>query len=394
MKKLKVAGDLIYTLMATVVMQLVLQVMIYPLITHFYGDAVTGNILYFIGIIYIVPQALGTSLCNSRLVARKTHDISNRDFLPHVAIFAGLSALICGFCGLNDSGNWVFSIVYGLFSVMYMLRLFASVEFRLSSNFKGYFLYYVIISVGYLLGFGLFLLTNIWLFIFILGEGFALLYTLIWGKIFRNDGTTTYQKHISKTLYIILLSISVRDCVNQLDRVILKQTISESVVTQYNALTLIAKTVQMLVQPVNMLLLSYLTVKDSNLTKKQLLRFTGLTVLCGLVFYGVSVVGTPVFIKLFYSDFYNEIMPYNFIVNLGLILGFVTTLFMSILLTQGRTGLQMTIQCIWGVIYIGASYYFSTKYQIWGLAYVTLAANALKLLVLIVCVFLPQKKKA
>ena len=393
MKKFKVAGDLLYTLMATVVMQLVLQVMIYPLITHFYGDAVTGNILYFIGIIYIVPQALGTSLCNSRLVARKTHDISNRDFLPHVAIFAGLSALICGFCGLNDSGNWGFSIVYGLFSVMYMLRLFATVEFRLNANFKGYFLYFVIISAGYLLGFGLFLLTNVWLFIFIVGEGLALLYTLIWGKIFRNDGFSPEGKYIPKTLYIILLSTAVRDCVNQFDRVILKQTISESVVTHYNAVSLIAKTVQMLVQPINTLLLTYLTVKDSTLTRKQLLRFTGLTLLCGLVFYGVSVVGTPVFVKLFYADFYNEVMPYNFLVNLGLILGFVSTLFMSILLTQGRTGLQMTIQCIWGGLYIVAAFYFATKYQIWGLAYVTLAANALKLVAAVACVFLPQKKK-
>lgn len=385
---IKIARDLIYTLMATVIMQLVLQLIIYPLTTRFYGDDFTGTILYFIGIIYIVPQALGTTLNSTRLVIRKEHDITNRDFLPYIGIFSGITAVVCGYLGLTESGKPLFGIVYALFAVIYMLRLFASVEFRLDANFKGHFIYFCIISVGYLLGFGLFLLTNIWLFIFIAGECFALLYTLLWGKIFKNDGLSPERRHIPKTLFVILMSTSVRDCVNQFDRVILKQTISESVVTHYNAVSLIAKTVQMLVQPINTLLLTYLTVKGSVLTKKQLLRFTFLTLVCGTAFYGAAVVGTPIFVKLFYPGIYDQVMPYNFIVNLGLILGFVSTLFMSILLTQGRTGLQMAIQCVWGISYIIAAYYFTERYQLLGLAYVTLIANSAKLLVSAASVFI------
>ena len=72
MKKKRAAkafGDLFYTIMATVAMNIVTQIIIYPLITRFKGNEVTGDILYFIGVIYIVPQALGTALNNVRLIS-------------------------------------------------------------------------------------------------------------------------------------------------------------------------------------------------------------------------------------------------------------------------------------------------------------------------------------
>lgn len=391
-KGLKAANDLIYTVMATVVMQVVLQLVIYPLTTRICGKGVTGNILYFIGIIYIIPQALGTSLHNVRLMMRKENEVTNFDFAPHIAVFSAVSALICAFIGFAENKDPVFAVAYGLFSVVYLLRVYSGVEFRLTLRFKGYFVYFCAISLGYLLGFGLFLLTDIWLLIFAVGEFFAVIYIAIWGKLFKNDGKTGVGAKITKTLSMVLMSTVVRDCVNQFDRVIIMQSISEDMVTQYNAVSLIAKTVQMLVQPVSSLILTYLTVKDSALSKKQLIKFTGITLACGAAFYCASIIGTPIFVKLFYPSFYGEVIQYNLIVNLGLIVGFISTMFMSILLSQGKTAIQITIQSVWGVIYIAAAYFFVGRYQIWGLACVTLAANAIKLIASVAFVFYNGKK--
>lgn len=386
-KTAKLAGDLIYTVMATVIMNAVLQIIIYPLITRFHGEAVTGNILYFIGIIYIVPQAFGTALNNARLVSRKSCDVTNSDFTHLLVISSALSALICAGVGFYGSSSPGFCVAYGIFSVLYMLRVYAQVEYRLVLNFKKYLLYYIIISSGYLVGFGLYMLTDVWLLIFVMGEVAALAYSFFKGEIFRKDGKAQNRLQVNKIFGMLFLSTLVRDCVNQFDKVILKLTISAEVVTQYHVVSLIAKTMQMLVQPVNSLILSYLTVKDSGLTKKQLLKFTGLALGFGGVFYGVCIAGTPVFVKLFYPDLYSDVMPYNLIVNLGLILGFVATLFMSILLTQEKTSLHMAIQCIWGVCYIVAAYLAVVNFKLWGIAVVTLIANALKLLVAILCTF-------
>lgn len=392
-KVLKTASDLIYTILATVVLTGVLQIIVYPLITHIYNEEVTGDILYFIGIIYIIPQAIGGSLCNVRLMMRKECDVTNRDFIPLIVVSSAITALACGVIGFVEDFNLIFAIAFGIFSIMYLLRMYLSVEFRLNLKFKQYFLYYLSISVGYLVGFGLYLLTDIWLLIFIVGEGIALIYSFVWGKMFKNDGVSCNRKKITKTLIIVTLSTIVRDCVNQFDKVILKQMLNDAMVTHFHVVSLISKTIMMLVTPINTLILSYLTVKDSTLTKKQLLKFTGIALGCGAVFYVGCIIGTPIFIKLFYPALYDAVIQYNLIVNLGVILGFISTMFMSILLTQGKTAIQMAIQCVWGAGYIVAAYFFVAQYQLWGLAYVTLVANAVKLIASIFFVFKDKKVK-
>ncbi len=386
-KSFKVAGDLFYTIMATVVMNIVLQIIVYPTITHFYGDAVTGEILYFIGFIYIIPQALGTTLSNTRLVLRKSYDPTNGDFSRMIVLCSALSAIACGFIALPDSTSFLFPVAYGLFSVLYLLRAYAQVEFRLTLQFKEYFIYYCIISIGYLVGLGLYALTNVWLLIFVMGEGFALLYTLLKGSIFKKENKNLSPSVLNKTITMIALSTLVRDCVIQFDKVILKQTINASVVTQYHVVSLIAKTMQMLIQPINTLIMSYLTTKDAVLSKKVLVKFTGIAFLLGGLFYGVCLVGTPIYIKLFYPTLFHEIMQYNYLVNGGLILGFLASLFMAVLLSQGKTRLHTAIECVWGAVYIGTAYYFSSQNGIWGLAYVTLVMNVIKNLIALLCLF-------
>lgn len=392
-KILKTASDFIYTIMATFILTAILQLVVYPLTTRIYGEDVTGDILYFIGIIYIIPTALGAALNNVRLMMRKECDVTNRDFVPYAIILSAISAIICAFIGFADSEGFAFPIAFGAFSILYFLRNYVSVEFRLNLKFKGYFFYCIAISIGYFIGFGLYLLTDIWLLIFIVGEAIALTYSFVWGKMFKNDGLSGNRRKITKPLLIVLVSSIMRDCVNQFDKVILKQVISSGIVTHYHVVSLISKTIMMLVQPINTLILSYLTVKDSTLTKKQLVKFTGISLGCGAIFYLGCIVGTPIFVKLFYPDLYDAVMQYNLIVNLGVIIGFISTMFMSILLTQGKAAIQMTIQCIWGIGYIVAGYYFVTKYQVWGIAYVTLIANSFKLLAAIAFTFKDKKAK-
>ncbi len=389
-KSKKIIGDLFYTIMATVVMNFALQIVIYPLTTRFYGEEATGNILYFIGFIYIIPQALGTALNNTRLVARKSCEVANADFKGFVIIFSAISAIACGAIGFFDSFDFLFSICYGAFSIIYLLRIYAQVEFRLNLKFKEYLIYYCIISIGYLIGLGLYFLTDIWLLIFITGEVSALAYSLIKGNLFKKDSPVANKKILSRSLILILFSTVIRDCVNQFDKVLLKLVINSNMVTHYHVVSLIAKTMQMLVQPINTLILSYLTVKGTALTKKTLLKFTAISLGCGAVFYGICIAGTPLFIKLFYPDLYNDVIQYNLIVNLGLISGFIASMFMAILLSQEKTVVHMVIQCVWGGCYIVAAYVFVNLYALWGLAYVTLIANSLKLIAVIMYLFLAK----
>ncbi|MBQ3081696.1 MAG: hypothetical protein IJB76_00060 [Clostridia bacterium] len=393
-KTTKVAGDLIYTVMATVVMNVVLQFIVYPLITKHYGEDVTGSILYFIGVIYVVPQALGTAISNARLVLRKNTDIDNSDITGIIGISSALTAVICGIIGFIDNKDPVFAVAFGLFSVIYLLRAYAQVDFRLSLKFKGYFIYYCIISVGYLIGLGLYFLTDIWLLIFITGEAMALAYTFFKGNIFKKSEKHDLKGTLYKSFTMLAFSTLIRDLVLQFDKVMLKASVGEAAVTQYHTVSLIAKTMQMLIQPINTLILSYLTVKGAVLSKKNLLRFSIAALGFGAVFYGLSVVGTPIYLKLFYPDMYSTVIGYNFIVNLGLILGFIASLFMALILSQGKTALHTAIEIAFGAVYAVAAYFFINSDGIWGLAYVTLAVNAVKLIFSIGCLFAQYIKQS
>jgi len=391
-KSFKIAGDLFYTVMATVVMNVVLQIIIYPLITHYYGDNVTGEILYFMGFIYIIPQAFGTAVSNTRLVVRKNWEATNADFTHVIVISSVISALFCGCVAVLDKGSFAFVLLYALFSVLYFLRSYAQVEFRLTLKFKSYFLYYLLLSVGYLIGLGLYFLTKQWLFIFIAGESFSLAYTFLKGNILKREERKTPRKAVNSTIIMIAISTLMRDCVIQFDKVILKQTISAAVVTQYHVVSLIAKTMQMLISPVNTLIMSYLTVKGAVLSRKGLVKFTLAAMLVGTVFFGICIVGTPIYIKLFYPSLYSEIIQYNFIVNSGLIIGFLASLFMSVMLSQGQTRLHTIIECLFGVCYVIAAYFAASSSGIWGLSYVTLVINTVKMTIVLLCLFLGLKK--
>ena len=383
-KKRKIAGDLVYTIGATVVMNAVLNLIVYPLINYRFGKDVSGSILNFIGVIYIIPQAVGASINNTRLVMRKTSETTNGDYTRLLSFFCVISAILCGWFGFAKTEDIVFSIFYGLFSIIYALRMYAQVEFRLKLLFSRYFWYNIIISAGYIVGLGLYFITGQWLLIFVVGELLALVYSFFIGDIFKRQASTGHSRQINKNVLLILLSTLIRDGVTQFDKVMVEQIISPGAVTEYHAVSLIAKTMQMLVTPINTLILSYLTVKDTKISRKAFNKFVLYGLGFGAFFYGVCLVGTPVFVKLFYGNLYDDVMQYNLLVNLALILGFVSNIFMGIMLSQGRTRMYTVIQTTWGVSYIGLSYWLATGYGLWGIIFSTLITNIAKMVVVLV----------
>lgn len=376
----KVAGDMVYTMGATIVMQIVLQIILYPLLNKFFGESTTGTILYFMGIVYIFPQAIGTALCNTRLISRKTMDTTNGDFSKILISASVVCAAICFYVGFREDKDVVFSLMFALFTVVYSVRMYSLVDFRLSLNFKGYFICHIVVSAGYLVGFGLYFLCHYWLIIFFIGEAAGLVYSAIKGSIFKREQATGYAKKNIKDYLLLVFSLLLRDGVNQYDKVVIFSLISSDLVTEYNALSLIGKSMQMLINPVNTLIISYLSAKDSGFTKKKFRKFTVICLAAGAVFLLACQIATPIYIKIFYNSFYDNVAQYCFVINCGLIIGFIASLFMATIMSQGKTTVYTGVQVIWGVLYVSLAYIFTKKYSIMGLACVSIAVNSLKLI--------------
>ena len=69
-KKKKIISDLVYTVGASVLMNGVLQLIIYPFINYRMGEEYLGNVVFYMSIVYIIGQAMGMSFCSNRLVLR------------------------------------------------------------------------------------------------------------------------------------------------------------------------------------------------------------------------------------------------------------------------------------------------------------------------------------
>ena len=386
-KRKKITKDLFYTMLAAAVGNAILQLIVYPITARQFGVDTVGYILFFIAIIYIVPQAIGTSISNTRLLTRKDFDTTNGDYSAMLMIGASGSFLICATVSFIFTGEILFSLFFGLFSVIYMFKIYAGVEFRLRLDFKGFFIYYLISAIGYLIGLVLYIISDIWLLIFFVGEGAAVFYVIIRRNILKKDQKKVPFKKIAKTAFTFMWALLVRDCVDQFDRIIIMPILSATSVTQYHVVSVIAKTMQLFVTPLSTLMMTYMTQRDWKMTKKVCIKIVIGCVSFGIIFYGICLIITPIYIKIFYPQLYDSVIQYNFIINLGLIIMFVSSLLNVILMSQGELKIFSTIQTIWGFSYIIIAYFAVTSHGLWGLAYAAVAVNSLRFVLLLVVSF-------
>jgi len=391
----KLIKDFIYTFLATAVYNVVLQIIIYPLITKYLGDSLTGEIMYFVGIIYIFPQSVGFALNSARLVIHKTHDTTNGDYSRILVLFSTLSALICGVFSICDGKEWYFIVCYLLFAFIYAIRVYAQVEYRLTLDFSGYFKYFIIVSVGYLAGFGIFWIIRFWLIIFLVGEIAAVIYAFLKMDIFKKVAAVNPRRLIYENTILVIASTLIRDGVNQYDKIILKQIIGNDMVTQYSVVTMVSKVIQMFVGPVNTLILSYLTKKDAKLDRHTFRKYVLAGICAGIAAYGLSLIGTWIYLKLFYPQLFDSVIQYSFLANIGVIASFIASLYTAVILSQGKTRIYTILQASWGFTYIVLGYILTNALGLWGMAITTVITNVPKIIVAIFIAYkcLPTNSK-
>lgn len=175
----QILGNTAYTMGGMLLMNGVLQLAVYPLLNARMGQEELGSVLYIMGLVSILCPSVGQALNTSRLVVRRTCSVTNGDYDRLLLLFAGVGgvAAILG-SGSSVRGGLTMALTL-LLVLMTAFRYYGDVEYRLNLDYRKYFIYYALISIGYLAGYGLFRLTGNWFLIFLLGEGAALIYVVI-----------------------------------------------------------------------------------------------------------------------------------------------------------------------------------------------------------------------
>ena len=212
----KILG-LCYSIGAIGIFNAVIQFFVYPQLEKDMGAASFGVALSVISIIAIANNACGYAAGCARLLgSEKGHD-NNGDYNLMLIIMGAICAVIGGvylytlglFSPLNVS-------LYCLLSFFTMLRFYSETEFKIKADFFRYMIYYVLISVGYVIGIFIFKLSGQWMLALLAGEVLCFVYAVVRSRLYRPP-FFKITKHFSKifsSISFLLFSTLLENVIN------------------------------------------------------------------------------------------------------------------------------------------------------------------------------------
>ena len=386
--------NFLYTTVGIILMNLVLQIVIYPSLNHRLGQENLGVLLYLLSFVNILSPSFGIAVKDFRVVSWRKGNYKNGDYnLPLLLLSAAAIVITTAIAWNSIKG--IFSLL--LISILLLLttvRYYSDVEFRVNLTFKKYLYFYSFLSAGYLIGYGLYILSDNWYLIFLVGEAAAIIFVWVKGRIFQpfcQRGKNLLL--VARSSTVLAMSYLMNNLSLQLDRIILKMFVSYSAVSEYYVVSLIGKSLVFLVSPINALILSYLSKDEKRIDRKTFWIFIGLILAGSVLFLGACQVVVPVFIKLLYNDMYDQVKDLIFVANLAQILSIASTSIFAIVLTFAHERWQLILQTVHIIFFISLAIPLTKINGIHGFANAALISNGLRILsVVLVGTILVTKK--
>lgn len=348
-------NDSMWSIAGLMLMNVVAQFVVYPVWSRSLGDEMYGNVLYFLSLMNIVAISMGSG-CNYARMARSAAGPTQNDnynfcmgiatvlVIPFVAVIRHFEQ---GMSGIE----WM---LFALLVIFTMWRFYADVEFRLSLDYRGYFLYYAIISVGYGVGIVLFWLTGLWPLALLVGEISGLCWVFARGKVLRS-GWHGPGKGFSNEGKLILVMFGTNVLSNVIfngDRLVLMTFLGGTAVTTYYLASLLGKTLSLVTTPLNSVIIGHLAQYKGRLTVRMMHL---ITVGCvGVTFVGTAGawVGAYVLIAILYPQNLAEVQAYFAVANMSQILYFVGNVITVVLLRFSKPRCQVYVNTVYAVAFV------------------------------------------
>lgn len=386
--------DFSYNFLALVIMNLVIQFLVYPYLNKTLGEESFGVVLYLMSIVAILSNSFGGALNNIRLVCKAKFESQNGDY----------NSLLFVFCIISSAAALVILFVQNMLSVfngillciliiITMIRYYSDAEYRLSLNYRRYFIYYVLLSGGYLGGLLLYHVTNNWYTVLIFGESIVVLFILLTGQIYKKPfQCSENRKKVWHMTIVLAASNLISNFFLNMDRIVLQNFLGGDAVTTFYTASLLGKTISLLIGPLSGVLISHLADYKGEFSRPLFTKAILLTsALTGVCFVGCAVI-SPWFLQIFYPNVYGAAKSLIIIGTAGQVLFFASALLMAVILRFCRTKYQFTIQLIYGIIYIALAIPSTISYGVWGFAYATLLSSIVRCIASIITGYREIKK--
>lgn len=336
-----------------------------------------GDFLFFWGVISILAQSFGYAANNARIVLQKRYDSKNGDYIVYLFGTSVISILVLLVILIFNDYRSAFTLaILSIITMISIFRLYSDVEFRLKQNFKKYFVYYVVLAIGYILGLIIYYLTGCWPLVLILGEGIVVLWMIIRGEYYRKPFALSGNfKLVVQECIVLSFSYLLSYTMMNLDRVILKMIIGSEAVSTYYVLSLLGKSMALMVAPLNSVIISRLSLIKPEMKTKIFPKLFLAAFVVSILFTFIATICTPPFQNIFYPEYNKTQLLLIFIVNSGQILYLMSTLLLVVVLTMIDTKWQLIIQMVYSLLFLLTAFPLTLNYGLFGFAVASAVAN-------------------
>jgi len=348
--------DSIWTISGLMLMNIVAQFIVYPAWNWQFGSEEYGNILYMLSLMNIFAISIG-SACNYARVteSRKGGGSASIYIIILVCATVLVGAVMLLIPLIVDVTLGVSArFFYVVLTVVTMWRFYADVEYRLSLNYKGYFKYYLVISIGYGIGIGLSQLTKLWPLALLPGELMGLIYVFWKGHSIRWEGIPRHCGFQSAMRAVVMLVVSniLSNIIFNGDRILLKSLLDGQAVTIYYLASLIGKTISLVTTPLSSIIISYLVRLDLQFNKKMMNIVTIGSITLTFLTTIACIIGSWVIIPVLYPSEYYLVRNYFLLGSLTQAVYFIAGMVMVVLLRFCDSRYQVMINVAYAVGFI------------------------------------------
>ena len=384
--KNKLLGSFVWSIGAACLYQGILQLIIYPLFNKWLGAAVYGDALTLISIISIISFSIGGGMNYSRIVMSSRKEVTNGDYNLYSVLCAVIcipvAALSVYFVGGFSLGIF---LAFALVLILSFVRMYVEVDFRLDVNFKGSFIFYVFLSLGYIVGLVPVYFGFPWEWEVIAGEIFAILFVVFAGKILRRPffKRSEYTKEVFGSCTALVLVNILSNFILNSDRILIKFFEGGEAVSVFYTSSLLGKCVALLVVPLSSVILSFLTKYNQKMTKKFFALISGASILLGAVVFAACTIASPIFVKILYPNLYESCKEYFALANLGQVLYFISNMLSVIALRFMKESWQLYINIGYTIVFFAIGIPAIIYGGLYLFAWAIIVTNLIRLLVVI-----------
>lgn len=389
----RIIKDGFLTIISRVIPIFILQYIIHPFLGESLSQVEYGNVITAIALINLSALTLGNVLNNSRLILQKKY-INERlegDFNVVLSIFLVINivvvtSLLYLYIDVLELTNYVILVVI---SILILVIGYLTVEFRIDLNYDKIAIDSLFLSAGYILGYFIYLWTDYWEMIYLIGFLTSAIYVLSNTRILKDSiKITRLFRSTSNQISALLISGLLVSAGTYLDKILLYPLLGGEAVATYYVASLLGKSIGLLLGPLSGLLLSYLT-KEDHFSNTKFIRLLCIGLLIGGVGYITVLILDQPILNYLYPKYAVTALDYTAIITLSLIILIISNLLNAVVLNFLDFKWQIFINGSYLFIYMVGSVALFNYYSLFGFCLGILFASLFKLVFMI---FLFYKK--